>query len=407
MALGCCERRCADAERRDVRSSLPQSQICNPQALYVHVPFCAAFCSYCDFASELYTPALVERYLTALDKELATRVAQLAPAKSFAPRTIYIGGGTPSALSAAELARLLEILAQRVDVRGVEEFTIEANPGTVDGAKLELLRRRGVNRVSFGVQSFQPRLLKLLGRIHGPEEGRQAVRLARGAGFENVSVDLMHGLPTQTRDELRRDLDEVVALRTEHVSAYGLSYEEGTPLREAVERGGVARLAAEEEAAHYMTVMAALEQAGLAQYEISNYARPGRESRHNLVYWRNEAYLGVGASAASFVNWERSRNQSDLEAYLRGVEATGTACEETETLDETARAREALVLELRLRRGVDVDEFRQRWGFDCLGASAALPRFLEQGLMERMPDGRYLVSRRGLPVADSILAEFV
>ena len=148
----------------------------------------------------------------------------------FAPRTVYVGGGTPSALSVAELACLCDLLHRHVDLAKVEEFTFEANPGSVDAAKLELLRRRGVNRISFGVQSFQPRLLKLLGRIHGPEDGREAVRLARAAGFENVSLDLMHGLPTQSEDELRRDVAEAASLETEHVSAYGLSYEAGTPL---------------------------------------------------------------------------------------------------------------------------------------------------------------------------------
>ncbi|MGD0092284.1 MAG: radical SAM family heme chaperone HemW [Planctomycetota bacterium] len=391
----------------DILPSASPSAQTFPAGLYVHIPFCTSFCSYCDFASEIHKPAAVARYLKALEKELCTRVAELAAVAPFAPRTVYIGGGTPSALQVAELAGLFDLLARNLNLDSVEEFTIEANPGSVDAAKLELFRRRGVNRISFGVQSFQPRLLKLLGRIHGPEDSRQVVRLARAAGFGNVSIDLMHGLPTQSRDELRRDVDEAASLGTEHVSAYGLSYEEDTPLYRAVERGELAPLPAEEEARQYLAVIELLEEAGLRQYEISNYARPGLESRHNLIYWRNQAYLGVGASAASFLAWQRSNNHSEVAAYLEAVEATGLATETAEVLDASARAREALVLELRLRRGVSPEEFRACWGVDCLKSSPLLQGFLQEGLMEMTVDGRYRISKQGLPVADSLLAEFV
>lgn len=391
----------------DSVSGIGRSSQTFPHALYVHIPFCAAFCSYCDFASELYTSACAQRYLDALGRELSTRVAELLPGERFAPRTVYIGGGTPTVLDIGELERLFDVLWRNADLSRVQEFTVEANAGSAIAGKLDLLRRRGVNRISFGVQSFQPRLLKLLGRIHGPEEGREAVRLARAAGFDNISVDLMHGLPTESLGDLRRDLDEALQLQTEHISAYGLSYEEGTPLHEAVRLGRVTPLSPEEEAAHYLAVIETLEQAGLLQYETSNFARPGRESRHNLIYWRNEAYLGVGAAAASFVQWQRSTNHEDVGEYLRAVEATGKGTAKVEVLDPAARAREALILELRLRRGVDADEFQRRWGFDALRDCAALHKFLEEGLMERTADGRYRISRRGLPVADSILAEFV
>ncbi|MCY3018103.1 MAG: radical SAM family heme chaperone HemW [Planctomycetota bacterium] len=378
-----------------------------PEGLYVHVPFCASLCRYCDFASEIHTAARAERYLGALETELSVRVADLLPDERFAPRTIYVGGGTPTALSIAELTRFFDILRKHVDASRVVEFTIEANPGSTDEAKLELLRRRGVNRISLGVQSFQPRFLSLLGRVHSAEQGREAVPLARAAGFDNISVDLIHGLPGQSPDDLRRDLDAVAALQTEHVSAYGLAYEEGTPLHAAVQRGEIAPLTPEQEAAHYMTVMETLEQAGLLQYEISNYARPGRECRHNMMYWRNEAYLGVGASAASFIQWQRSTNHEDVDAYVEAVEATGKASATSEVLTPEARAREALVLELRLRRGVELAEFKNRWGLDFAAACSPAHGFLREGLMERTEDGRYRISRRGLPVADGILAEFV
>lgn len=384
-----------------------------PEALYVHLPFCAALCTYCDFASEVYAAARAQRYLDALEKEMRVRVAEvneLGRRKgwgAFAPKTVFLGGGTPSALNIPELQRFFAILNEHVDLARVEEFTIEANPGSTEPAKLEFLLARGVNRISFGVQSFQPHLLKLLGRVHGANQGREAVRMARSAGFNNVSIDLMHGLPTQSLDDLRRDLNEALALHTDHLSAYGLIYEDGTPLKSAVERGTVAPLPPDVESFHYTTVMEILERGGLPQYEISNYARPGCEARHNLVYWRNEAYLGVGVSAASFVDFERTVNFIEMDRYMKAAEATGNAIGTRERLEADARARESLILELRLQRGVDPWEFSARWGCNPLSDSKAFDNFLREDLMEKLPDGRIRISRSGLPVADGVLAEFV
>ena len=378
-----------------------------PDALYVHLPFCAAICTYCDFASEVYAAARAQRYLAVLEKELATRVAELTAQHPFAPRTIFLGGGTPSALNVPELNRFFDLLQAHVDLRKVEEFTIEANPGSTEPAKLEMLRSRGVNRISFGVQSFQPHLLKLLGRVHGADQGREAVRMARAAGFDNVSIDLMHGLPTQSIDDVTRDVDEALRLGTDHISAYGLIYESGTPLKDAVERGVVARLSPEEEAAQYMAVIHALAEGGLPQYEISNYARPGREAQHNLIYWRNEAYLGVGVSAASFMNWERSVNFYDMNQYMSAANESGRAIESRETLRPEKRARESLILELRLRAGVDPIDFEKRWNFDMLRECPEIAKFVNENLIERLPNGRYRISPKGMAVADGILAELV
>jgi len=216
----------------------------------------------------------------------------------------------------------------------------------------------------------------------------------------------MHGLPTQSLDDLRRDLDEAVALGTDHISAYGLIYEDGTPLKSAVQRGVIEPLTPDVEGEHYRTVMETLDKAGLPQYEISNYARPGRESLHNLIYWRNEAYLGVGVSAASFVGFLRSTNQYEMDRYMADSEKNGHATASSETLDSAARAREALVLELRLRRGVDAADFLKRWDLDLI-AQPPLAKYLREGLMEQLPNGRYRISRQGMPVADGILSEFV
>jgi oxygen-independent coproporphyrinogen-3 oxidase len=381
-----------------------------PEGLYIHLPFCAALCTYCDFASEVYAAARARLYLDALEHELDVRTRELcagAGGGQYAPQTIFLGGGTPSALNIGELRRFFEILRRFVSLARVIEFTIEANPGSTEPDKLELLLKAGVNRISFGVQSFQPHLLKLLGRVHGASQGREAVRMARAAGFDNISIDLMHGLPRQSLDDVRRDLDEALILGTEHVSAYGLIYEDGTPLTDATKRGVVEKLPPEEEARQYQTVMEVFEAGGLPQYEISNYARPGREARHNLIYWRNEAYLGVGVSSASFINWRRGVNYCAMDEYLRHAAQSGVAIGSSEVLTPPARAREALILELRLRRGVDSVDFQRRWGVDPFSGSATIAHLIREGLLERLADGRYRISRPSLPVADGILSELV
>jgi oxygen-independent coproporphyrinogen-3 oxidase len=390
-------------------TSEASSAIVFPQGLYVHLPFCAALCTYCDFASEVYAAARAQRYLKALEKEMSVRAGELSreSGQRFAPRTIFLGGGTPSALNIPELTLFFDLLRRHVDLSAIEEFTIEANPGSTDSAKLEFLLKQGVNRISFGVQSFQPHLLKLLGRVHGADQGREAVALARKAGFNNISFDLMHGLPTQSLDDLRRDLDEAIALGTDHVSAYGLIYEDGTPLKGAVERGMVEKLTPEDERAHYLLVMETLDAAGLPQYEISNYAKPGREAQHNLIYWHNEAYLGVGVSAASFIHLARTTNHIEMDAYMKAAESSGRPEANSETLEPEARARESLILELRLCVGVDAAEFAAKWGLDIERECPALPKYLREGLIEKTENGRYRISRLGMPVADAILSEFV
>jgi len=380
-----------------------------PQGLYVHLPFCAAICTYCDFASEVYASARAKRYLPALENELRVQVAELhrSGADRFAPRTVFLGGGTPSAFDLDELNAFFDLLERHVDLSRVKEFTIEANPGSTDAAKLDLLLKRGVNRISFGVQSFQPHLLKLLGRVHGAKQGREAVALARQAGFTNVSIDLMHGQPMQTLGQLRDDLQQAIELGTDHISAYGLIYEDGTPLTTAVSKGVVQRLPLEEEAEHYRVVMETLETHGLPQYEISNYAKPRLEAQHNLIYWRSEAYLGVGVSAASYTLGQRRTNFYEMDAYMSAAQKDGVATESSERLDDDARAREALVLAWRLRDGVDLADFGRRWKIDTAALMPRVETYIREGLMETLPNGRVRIARAGLHVADGILSEFV
>jgi oxygen-independent coproporphyrinogen-3 oxidase len=378
----------------------------NPSALYVHVPFCRALCAYCDFARGVRNAADVERYLAVLDLEFVRATRQLG--QRIAPRTVFLGGGTPTSLESAELTRLLELIARHADLSNVLEFTVEANPGTLAPDTFAVLRDHRVNRISFGVQSFQPRLLKMLGRIHTVEQAQRAVGEARDAGFQNISVDLMHGLPTETREELAGDLATAVGAAPDHISAYGLSYEDGTPLKERLTRGELIRLDDEEAAVQYLTVMERLERAGFRQYEISNYARPGCEARHNLVYWHNESYLGVGPSAASYIDGERRVNKRHLEEWAAAIEQNADPVESRERLEGERRAREALMLALRLREGASAEVFRDQYGFDLETACREqLQRFQAQKLMERTAEGNWRITRAGLPVADAILCQLI
>lgn len=378
----------------------------NILALYVHVPFCRALCAYCDFARQVRTAADVERYLAALDLEFARAAQQLG--RRIAPRTVFIGGGTPTSLESAELTRLLSLIDRHADLSNVLEFTVEANPGTLAADTFAILRDHRVNRISFGVQSFQPRLLKLLGRIHSTEQAHRAVREARDAGFQNVSIDLMHGLPTETREELTRDLATAIDVSPNHISAYGLSYEEGTPLKECLTRGELARLDSEEEAEQYRIVMEQLEAGGFRQYEISNYARSGFEARHNLVYWHNEPYLGVGPSAASYIDGERRVNKRSLKDWARALETDADAVESRECLLGERRAREALMLALRLREGASPQRLREQYNFDIeVACREVLQRLQTQGFMEQTAEGNWRVTRAGLPVADAILSQLI
>ncbi len=374
--------------------------------LYVHVPFCLRKCAYCGFASEVRTDDAVGVYLEALAKE-ASLTSPLLPS----PETVYLGGGTPTALTDAELGRLFSTLSAHFDLARAVETTVEANPGTVDASRLGLLRSLGADRLSLGVQSFDDEKLRLLGRIHSAAEAEDAILATRMAGFRNVSVDIMFAVPGQTLDDIRRDVARAVDLGPEHVSVYSLTHEPGTRMTRMRDAGEIAPVSEELERDMYFAVIDDLEAAGLGQYEISNFARPGRESRHNLAYWRGTPYIGLGPSAASFVEGERRKNVSGLGEYCARLARGELPVAETERLDPERAAREFLMLMLRTRRGVSANEFRERTGFGLDGILGAPGRrLLADGWLEycREPTSTFLrLSRNALPVADSVLAEII
>lgn len=372
-----------------------------PRAAYVHVPFCAHKCGYCDFASLAGVDHLADRYLAALEREMA-RVGTPQPVE-----TIFVGGGTPTRLDAGQLGRLLAMIRHWFPLEPGGEWTVEANPGTLDQEKADVLAAGGVNRVSLGAQSFQPDLLRTLERNHAPEEVERALEWIRPR-FPRWSFDLIFGVPGSSLAQWQSDLETALGLEPSHLSCYGLVYEKGTALWKQWKEGLVREVDEEAERAMYEFTIDRLADAGLASYEISNFARPGHESRHNLVYWANDAYFGVGVGAARYLRGERAVNTRDLPAYLRRIEAGEDATAPTETLDSEARARETAVLMLRRTvLGIDRADFARRTGFDLEAlAGPVLRKHIERGWLES-EGNRIRFTREGLFLADSVLCDLV
>jgi oxygen-independent coproporphyrinogen-3 oxidase len=367
-----------------------------PRAAYVHVPFCAHRCGYCDFAIAVGRNELIDPYLEALAADLATL------AHPRAVRTLFLGGGTPTYLSAVPLARLLRDVTRWLPPEAGHEFTIEANPGTLDAEKVAVLADYGVTRVSLGAQSFQPHLLHVLERDHAPEDVPRAVEVIRRRIGE-VSLDLIFGVPDQTLPDWDADLRQALALEPDHVSTYGLTYEKGTPLWKQRRRGLVRALDEETELALYAHAIDTLEAAEFEHYEISNFAQPGRRSRHNQVYWANEPYYGFGMGAARYVEGRRELNTRDLRTYLRKVQAGESPTVQFEELPPEERARETMAMQLRRAEGIDRCAFREQTGFDLDSlAGRAVARHVELELLA--DDGeRVRLTRQGKYVADAVI----
>lgn len=325
--------------------------------VYVHLPFCPYVCPYCDFAKWAWDGRRAETYLGALR-------AELDAAAPVSARTLFFGGGTPTTYAADVIGALVEQVRSRFSLPGDAEVTAEANPDPQLVPRLGALRAAGVNRLSVGVQSFVAAELRVLGRRHSAQDVEDVVRAARAAGFDNVSVDLIFGVPGQSEASWSGSLDEAIGLGVEHVSCYGLTIEAGTPYATWFARDPSAFASETREAAMYALAIERLRAAGFEQYEISNWARPGFRSQHNAIYWANEPYLGLGVGAASYLGGVRSTHTRDLDAYVAAAAAGAPIPGESERLEGPARAGEAIMLALRTAEGVDVDAFRERYGID-------------------------------------------
>ena len=375
--------------------------------IYLHVPFCRRKCPYCSFASVVPRPGHVGRYLRALHAQLRA-LAALPQVRELTFATVFFGGGTPSLLDPADLAGLLADCRSHFAFAADEpEVSVEVNPGTIDAAGLKRLRRAGCNRLSIGVQSFDDPALAVLGRIHSAGQARATVRAARTAGFENLSLDLMYGLPGQGAAGWRATLEQALALGPDHLSLYELTPETGTPLAADLDAGRLC-LPSEEEVLAMMAVNEALVAASpLSRYEISNYAAAGRECRHNLNYWNNGCYLGLGPGATAFYGGVRRTAAADPDEYCRRLEEGRSAWQVEERLDREAAFRETVVLGLRLTAGVDEAALRERFGLDPAAYyGPLLEHLVAQGLLAR-EDGRLRLTPAGLPLANRVMAELV
>lgn len=361
--------------------------------LYLHIPFCARICPYCAFYKERADNSQTQRFCEALLGE--TEV--LASRFRLEPETIFFGGGTPTALTSAQLEFLLGGLRQRLNLSRLTEWTLEANPGSVSPRKARLLREMGVHRISLGVQSWDDPLLKLLGREHDAAQAEASFQILRDAGFTNVSIDLMFGLPGQSLAQWESDLEKTIALQPDHISTYCLTYEEDTEFFLRHTRGEF-REDPDSDARFLESAMRMLEAAGFEHYEISNYARPGFASAHNRGYWAGHDYLGIGPSAFSTVGMERWQNVCDYRAYSDRVLAGKSAIESTETLTPEMKRTERIALGLRSRDGISEQELRD-WPEESR-------QFMDLGLL-RQANGNFVLTHRGKLLADSVAEAFV
>ncbi|MDQ3806353.1 MAG: radical SAM family heme chaperone HemW [Acidobacteriota bacterium] len=374
--------------------------------VYIHIPFCRARCSYCDFATGQYEGALAADYVRAVAREVSNFRAAAEGARV---DTVYFGGGTPSLLTPAQVEHLLGAVRRRFRVEPGAEVTMEMNPGTVTPAALRAFRAAGVNRASFGAQTFDDRELKRLGRTHTADDTRRTLGDLRDAGFDNVSFDLIAGLPRQTLEAWSRNLEEALALRPGHLSLYLLEVHEGTPLAEQIRQGRYETPDADLAAEMYQLLVGRTRAAGYEQYEISNFCRPGRESRHNLKYWTGAPYYGFGCSSHSFDGRHtRWSNERDPRRYVELIEGRGDAVVERNRLDTREASAEALFLGLRLlRRGVDLEEHRARFHRDVRAEyEDDLRRFGDAGLVEFEGDVLRLTPQGAL-LSNEVFAAFI
>jgi len=376
-----------------------------PLSLYIHIPWCVRKCPYCDFNSHNAPQVLPQdEYVTALLADLDLDV-DLAQGRSIG--SIFFGGGTPSLFAPDRIARILDGVAARLELARDVEITLETNPGTVEHGPFADYRRAGVNRISFGVQSFREDELRRLSRLHSADRARAALREARAAGFDNVSLDLMMWLPQQTVSEWFESIDAAIALGPEHLSLYMLEVYPNAPLKDDMARARWSQAPDEDVAAMYLGAMDRLDAAGYRQYEISNVARPGRESRHNLKYWTDGEWLGFGCGAHSTRGGVRWKNISSTAEYVERVAQGGALAVDRRTLTADERLGDALFTGLRLVDGIDVNAIQNRYGVDVWRRFGAdLVPFLEGGCLRRT-ESRLSLTREGMLLAHEVMSVFV
>lgn len=375
-----------------------------PKAVYIHIPFCTQICHYCDFNKVFLKGQPVDDYLKALKTEMEKTFANLPPE---IVETVFIGGGTPTALNEKQLEYLMQTINCFIDVEKEIEFTIEANPGDLTVEKLKILKNYGVNRLSIGVQSFNNNLLKAIGRNHKVEDIYKTIESAKQHGFTNISIDLMYALPNQTIQDVEFALNEFFKLDIEHCSAYSLIVEPKTIFYNLMNRGKLPLPSEDEEATMYQMIMEQMESHGYHQYEISNYAKKGFKSKHNLVYWDNDHYYGFGAGAHSYINGKRRSNIGPINHYLKAIEKGRLPIREEISLTVKEQMEEEMFLGLRKTAGVSQKKFYQKFSIDVLEYyREEIEKLIQDGLLQINEDEIQLTNR-GRMLGNIVFQQFI
>ena len=374
------------------------------QAAYIHIPFCVHICHYCDFNKVFLKGQPVDEYLHALKKEIIMTLNE--PPKNEL-KTVFVGGGTPTSLSAEQLKKLCEIIGSLLPVSKDAEVTFEANPGDLTEEKLYQLREGGVNRLSIGVQSFEEHLLEKIGRTHRNEDVYKTVSNAKKVGFDNISIDLMYGLPGQKLEDFIHSMKEAFSLNIQHLSSYSLIVEPKTVFYNLMRKGKLRLPSEEDDAIMYDTLMKMAKENGLKQYEISNFARPGYESKHNLTYWNNEEYYGFGAGAHSYMHQVRKSNVGPVNHYIQQIHQGNLPILEESHLSVTERMEEEMFLGLRKVEGVSIETFISKYEKDPLELfSQQLAKLKRDGLID-MDSGYIKLTKKGMFLGNTVFQEFI
>lgn len=367
--------------------------------LYIHIPFCVKKCAYCDFLSGPADADTIEKYVQALICEIE---AVKIKAEKYRVVTVFVGGGTPSVLEGEQIERIFAAVRERFGLGEEDEITIEANPGTVTREKLRSYKRAGINRISFGLQSVNNEELKMLGRIHTYEEFLESYRLAREEGFTNINVDLISAIPKQTLESWKRTVDAILELNPEHISAYSLIVEAGTPFEKLYGEGGSREVELPEEETErviYQKTKEWLKEAGYERYEISNYAKKGYVCRHNLGYWERKEYLGLGLGASSLIENVRFQNTDEMQIYLQYADNEEKRVENRETLTREEELEEAIFLGLRKMEGISKKEVEKEYG-------KQIEKMICQGFLEE-ENGKIRLTERGIDISNYVFAEIL
>ncbi|HGK7215147.1 TPA: radical SAM family heme chaperone HemW [Streptococcus agalactiae] len=370
-----------------------------PTSAYVHIPFCTQICYYCDFSKVFIKNQPVDAYLQALIREFRSYdITEL--------RTLYIGGGTPTSISAVQLDYLLTELSRDLNLNTLEEFTIEANPGDLTVDKIEVLQKSAVNRVSLGVQTFNDKHLKRIGRSHNEAQIYSTIDALKTAGFQNISIDLIYALPGQTMDDVRSNVAKALSLNIPHLSLYSLILEHHTVFMNKMRRGKLHLPTEDLEAEMFEYIISEMERNGFEHYEISNFTKPGFESRHNLMYWDNVEYYGVGAGASGYLDGIRYRNRGAIQHYLKGV-SEGNARLSEEVLSKNEMMEEELFLGLRKKEGVSIGKFEQKFGTSFEKRYGQIVQELQSDGLLKENNGFIQMTKKGLFLGDTVAEKFI